>query len=110
MANVYSRLLWEVPATSGQTANSPTVPAGVVWVVRSLAVTPAGITIGSPGWWRLVDGTATILASSPTGFGCSGVTEWFDIHQIVNSGDFLSFLSNSIGFSIRVSGYALTLP
>lgn len=110
MANVYSQLLWQVASSIADGVHSGTVPTGFVWVVRSVCVTPPGMPWGVSQRWQLVDETGCQLAGEPYGFSIAGETQTTDMHHVLNGGGFLAFDGPGGGFSIRVSGYQLSLP
>lgn len=110
MANVYSQLLWAARTVISGSNTSGLVPAGFVWVVRSVSVTPVGQTWQACPSWELADSSGTLLAAGAAGFGVMNQTQTFDMHQVVNPGDHIALSVSSADAHIRVSGYQLGLP
>lgn len=109
MPNVYSVRLWATSFTSGVNIG-PTVPAGFVWVVRSVTV-----RTGSPPYQEqgLVEFYTTsnypICGWSQDELRGAQWVTW-DGHHVLEPGETIKCQANGMGAAWMMSGYQLTLP
>lgn len=113
MANVYSIRLY---ASGGSVTlgeyNSAPVPAGYVWVVRSITAYLDQL------WFFYAQGihfrVSTLSGSYLAGVTRPGVSarrayQW-DMHQVLNAGETIHVSTWDASWNFAVSGYQLTLP
>jgi hypothetical protein len=107
---VYSHLLaWHVGAPFGDTLLGG--PDGAVkWVVKDIVVVYfGGGAVPQPGFSVLDSHGAPVMAIQQP-WSTRGVEYHWTGSQVVETADSLLFRADSAGWSIRVSGYILTLP
>lgn len=110
MARVYSSLLGRYTFGGSGTVTF-TVPAGFVWVVRSLSAFNPGTVGGGTGhgFSFTVNGQYSLYTVSAPYI----VPQWqyhLDTRQVLDEGDNLDLVANDGGWSLYASGYALALP
>lgn len=111
MANVYSQLLWgHGTVGSPGTYNSPPVPAGYVWVIRSITLGTGDGFFGFPGYTYFQDSNGYPIwgVTPPELTGFTFYT--YDGHQVLNAGVEIQCITTDNQARWRISGYALTLP
>jgi hypothetical protein len=107
---VYSHLLAEIyNAPFGSTLLGG--PDGAVkWVVKDIVVIFVGGGARPVGGFRVVDSHGVSLMSVMQPFSVQGIDYHWSGSQVVETTDALTFQADLAGWSIRVSGYILTLP
>ncbi len=110
--NVYTTVLALVPTTAGPGTFLFTVPSGFVWDVRDVIASnpePATGINGSLFGWYLITaiGSIPLFAMQPA---ISSFPYHFTLRQLLGTGDGLTFGCSEAGWSLRVTGYELTLP
>lgn len=110
--SVYSQRFMNVRAgtSSGGPYSSAAVPAGFVWVVRSLTV--VAVTTGDGNCLMSINDGATDLAVIG-GWVVTGVTQVVgvdapEVRIVLNAGENLLFTVQSGIFDLSVSGYQLS--
>ena len=110
MATVYSVLLWEFPSNVTGVYDSGPVPAGFCWVVRDLLAFNSGADSLTMGGYYLTTSTGDSLAGQQPPFVQAGRMYHDQLHQVMTAGYFLVFNALDNGWTLRASGYQLTLP
>lgn len=108
---VYSKPLWILPAgwLAGSTPQSPSVPAGFVWVVREVSAHYGADAYGGGALPAQLLVTSEVVWSTPVRSAVSGVVySSSDLRHVMNAGDFMLFSTSSASWSLRVSGYELS--
>jgi hypothetical protein len=90
--------------------DSGPVPAGFVWVVRSVSVLNFNSPFSHEQGWQLSASSIGNLCGVGAGFGAGSVNYNFDLHQVITAGATLHFGASVTGYSFSVSGYRLSLP
>lgn len=109
--SVYSKAFFdETGLTVGAHSIGP-VPAGFVWVVRDIDSYNDGVTSAAVAGWSLssVSGGAP-FAGVPSGWAQCGQFYQWSGRQVIDEGDELALEAFGSGWSVRISGYQLTLP
>jgi len=93
------------------TVNSPAVPPGYVWVIRDM------VAATQPGGWYLPRGftlTDSVVFATVWNVGnyeeLAGQALRWHGHQVLEEHDYLIWTTYDGPWSLRVSGYVLTLP
>jgi hypothetical protein len=109
-APVYSSVLWDPGPLGPGTTVGPTVPDGVVWVVRDVeASCNIAVSQGSNGFALSVDGgTPFFKRFDPHAHG--GDSYSWRGRQVVEPGSGLQLHVASDTWYVRICGYVLTLP
>lgn len=113
MANVYSvRLYASGGSVSSGEYNSPTVPTGYTWVIRSISAYLDQL------WFYYAQGihfrVSTLSGTYLAGVTRPGVSarrsyQW-DLHHVLNVGETIHVSTWDPAWNFVVSGYQLTLP
>lgn len=110
MANVYSASLWVQGSTVG-TVTGPTVPAGFVWVVRTITLFCTGNPLTAQGQVRIFASDGTAIAGWSRSQLYGGLSPSWDGHHVLNPGVQLGAQVSPPGaVQFALSGYQLTLP
>lgn len=111
MARVYSARLAVGTALGGGAGIVATVPAGVVWVLRSMSAAAAGAGLAPLSGFQVLLGTdVPIWGVGPLCVASQNPYEWSG-RQVLNAGDDLTFSSaDTAPWALIVSGYSLALP
>lgn len=108
--SVYTHLLGSNPALPFGATTLGTVPSGFVWVVRDVTFfNSRGSAYGFAGV-RLIDGTGACIAGVGPDQARGGVPIQVETRQLLVAGDILQAIALETGWSVRVTGYQLTLP
>lgn len=83
---------------------------GFKWVIKDMAVTHAGGMATPLGGFSVIDNVGIELYAVQAPWSVSGFTYHFTGTQTVEPFDNIYFNGVDAGWSIRVSGYQLTLP
>jgi hypothetical protein len=110
MGAVYSTLLWDLVDVAEGSYTSETVPSGFRWVVVDVVAFNTTSTWAWVGGLYLSDSEGAPIWSPPNGFALPRTEYRWSGRQVVNTGDNLQANSYDDGWSLRVSGFSLTLP
>ena len=108
MSSTYTALLWSDGDVPAGITPGPTVPAGVLWVVRDVQ-----LYWGGPLYELSVSGIVlqatsdhSVIAGVGQGDACPQRLFSLELRQVLTAGDSLRAVSGDDGWSLRVSGYA----
>lgn len=110
MANVYSTVFYSTPAAVTSGVPVVHVPGGVIYIIRDVLATntqrpPLGLW--GVSLYSLLTGS---LTPNDQGGWFAGVEYHWEMRQVLEAGDNLYVSTIDSDWTLRVSGYVLSLP
>ena len=107
---LFSALLGEVlPGSAGATTFGP-VPDGYVWDVRDVvAMKEPGSLLSASLGFQITDAAGVTIAALLPTQATTGPLYHLELRQVLVAGDEISVVTADDGWSIRITGYVLTV-
>lgn len=110
MSRVYSKLLteWQSPAFGG--ATSIAVPAGKVWVLRTITCQAPSTLFQPATAFHVTDDYGTDIFSAGLPWTWTNTPYERDTRHVLEAGEHVHLAADVFVWNFRLSGYELSLP
>lgn len=111
MTSVYTVKLYSLPSTALGLNTSPAVPAGKRWVITDIyARSPGSLYTSTPGGLSVWSDDFANIFSAQRSEVCGARGYHWTGRQVLDVGDHITVAAGSAGWSVRITGFELTLP